>query len=531
MKIKNIILSIIALFAIFLSGCDSTQADTNKAPHKIDRQHVDNMSFDDNIQYHINNNGEYLDFTLINTGNNFIPIFYIDIDRDANSGYGDVNGAEYILEYNNIFKYIGNGQDWNWEYVSTLQTSDEYGHATITVKVPKNLLEGLSNSFYSRVFLLDGNWQFLGGSSNVSFTVEDNLPINDVIGDGDKIITVDNSETYIGFTHQFHNIHNPHVAYFIDSDNNTHTGDENGYDYIIEDDKIFNHNWSLIGQANFTRSGDTLTTYMWKYIVNLGNNIRVSAHIFDSNRNWKYYISGTVAIDGNGNGNNINRNKKIFIIGDSTVANPTPLGVGWGERVAQYMVNPENVHNLAQSGASSKSYRTQDWSDTKDFMRESNTEDGSYLLIHFGHNDETIEPHEQYMKTYPGIGNSFYNELRNYVIEARNIGVTPVLVTPVERMEKVAGWDLDYSHNTLDGDYAQTVRDLAQNEGVLLLDLQAKSWNKFNTYIDKAELISIFGYDPYDNSHFNSYGAGVVAGMVKELICESGDQSFCSQFR
>jgi lysophospholipase L1-like esterase len=97
-------------------------------------------------------------------------------------------------------------------------------------------------------------------------------------------------------------------------------------------------------------------------------------------------------------------------------------------------------------------------------------------------------------------------------------------------MEKTEGWELNHTHIKLKGDYAQTVRDLARDEGVLLLDLQDKSWRKFNTYRDKEELISIFGYGQ-DNSHFNSYGANVVAYWVKELICASGDQSFCSQFR
>ena len=242
----------------------------------------------------------------------------------------------------------------------------------------------------------------------------------------------------------------------------------------------------------------------------------------DSNRVLQEFSD---TVDGDDSGY-IEPNKKIFLIGDSTVNNPTDIGMGWGDQIGNYMVNPDNLYNLAQSGSSSKSYKEPDdyynnWPKTKRFIESTDIDNGGYLLIQFGHNDES---YDEDIKTYAGVGNSFYNELREYVVYAQSVSLTPVLITPVERMEKVDG----YLHYTHDG-YAQTVRDLAQKEGVLLLDLQDKSWNKFNEYKDTEELVSIFGYE--DNTHFNSYGADVIASLLKELICSSDNQTLCKQFK
>jgi pectinesterase len=230
--------------------------------------------------------------------------------------------------------------------------------------------------------------------------------------------------------------------------------------------------------------------------------------------------------------NTSNSQAKIFIIGDSTVHNTDEGEMGWGSSLNQYLLNPENIFNQARSGASSKSFKVEqswtdhDWSNTKDLITRTDTSNGAYLFIQFGHNDEIEEDEEGYvaLTTSPGRGNSFYTHLTTYIDEARSMGVTPVLITPVEGMLKNTGEQTAQFH----GEYAQTIRDLAEDKNVLLLDLQQKSWNEFNNYNDTEELRAVFGHD--DVVHFSPNGAASVARWIKELICEHSDSILCTQF-
>ncbi|RUM94255.1 MAG: hypothetical protein DSZ28_04145, partial [Thiothrix sp.] len=228
----------------------------------------------------------------------------------------------------------------------------------------------------------------------------------------------------------------------------------------------------------------------------------------------------------------------IFLIGDSTVHNSknpryNPTGEeekGWGSKLGEYMKNPDNVKNRARSGASSKSYRVDAawdqnhhyWKDTRERMRKADTRHGAYLFIQFGHNDEDNRYELAYTK--PGRDGSFYNHLNDYTQEAQDLGFTPVLITSVERM---------YPHNNSHGEYPQTVRDLAADKNILLLDLQDKSFNEFSKYNSSKEITNKFAYDDGtgDHTHFNPEGASIVAGWVKKLVCDSRDQTLCSQFK
>ncbi len=236
-------------------------------------------------------------------------------------------------------------------------------------------------------------------------------------------------------------------------------------------------------------------------------------------------------------------NKKIFIIGDSTVHNTTTYdGVrvhyGWGDLLSKYMKNPENIYNLAQPGASTRSYKERNelegdgwfhnWYQTKNIIENSDLSNGGYLFIQFGHNDKSDSYDVGDTGTLPGRGGSYYVHLKSYIQAARSYNLTPVLITPVERMIKNQGEELVYSHKTSLGGYANTVKMLAQDTGTLLLDLQQISWEKFNQYSDTKALQETFGYD--DVEHFSYDGANQVASWVRDLICNSGDDVLCGEF-
>ena len=264
---------------------------------------------------------------------------------------------------------------------------------------------------------------------------------------------------------------------------------------------------------------------------------------------------------------NLNTNKQIFLIGDSTINilkdfNRTYNGniyqshkVGWGHPFGNIFKNPQNYHNVAEGGASSRSYKQFSnlnyWDKTKILMQEANSSQNStYLLICLGLNDigaDAIDAKDNTTKTtFPGVGNSYYNELKEYIDYAKAHEITPVLITPVQSLKKYSKTEEmeDVFHRSY-GDYAETMRKLAEDEHILLLDLAKKSYDVFNSY-DPEQLLIDFsgGYDedeitpsgPHageplaDRVHLSLQGATKVAQWVKELACQSNDKLLCAQF-
>ena len=149
--------------------------------------------------------------------------------------------------------------------------------------------------------------------------------------------------------------------------------------------------------------------------------------------------------------------KKVHTIGDSTmseyVANGSTDKRGWGQMLEQFF-NLDNItiNNRGKAGASSKSfYKEPGFWDTlvkggKDEMKA-----GDFLLIQFAHNDEKNngadgEEVKRYfmMKgaTYRVSGIDYrgttpyetYKEyMRNFIKEAKEMGVKPIVVGPVSR--------------------------------------------------------------------------------------------------
>jgi lysophospholipase L1-like esterase len=192
------------------------------------------------------------------------------------------------------------------------------------------------------------------------------------------------------------------------------------------------------------------------------------------------------------------------------------------------MINPDMIFNRARSGASSKSFMpdrantNRDWPGMLALLQQTDRSQGAYLLIQFGHNDEDDSRPLNFSE--PGQDNDFYNNLKTFIHEARDLAVIPVLVTPVNRMYKGS-----HTHKNTHGDYPQTIRLLAEDEQVVLLDLEERSFNEFNAFPNTEAIFNQFAFD--DHTHFNPYGAKTVAGWLKELICSSPDQLLCSQFK
>jgi lysophospholipase L1-like esterase len=183
----------------------------------------------------------------------------------------------------------------------------------------------------------------------------------------------------------------------------------------------------------------------------------------------------------------------VFLVGDSTVCDqPREPWNSWGQMLPRFFKAGVAIANHAQSGESIKSSLG-----AKRFDKVfAEMRPGDWLFVQFGHND---------MKDKASNAPATYREnLRKIVARTRAQGGTPVLITSMERK---AGGESD----TL-SDYPQTVRDVAREDGGVLIDLHAMSKVLYRAL--GAELEKAF----QDGTHHNNYGSYELAKCVAEGI-------------
>jgi len=186
----------------------------------------------------------------------------------------------------------------------------------------------------------------------------------------------------------------------------------------------------------------------------------------------------------------------VYLLGDSTVCDqPREPWDSWGQMLTRFLKPDIAVANHAESGesvASSLSARRFD----KVF---SLMKPGDYLLMQFGHNDMKNKS--------PGALESYKSDLKHLVAETRKRGGIPVLVTSMERKNGV-------EKDTL-GEYPETVRQVAKEDNVTLIDLHAMSralYKALGQDIDKAF---------QDGTHHNNYGSYELAQCIVDGIRQS----------
>ena len=201
-------------------------------------------------------------------------------------------------------------------------------------------------------------------------------------------------------------------------------------------------------------------------------------------------------------GNTLPPQIRIVLVGDSTVTDDS----GWGTGFRSLAGSGVEVLNLAANGRSSKSFLDEGrW-------KEAISRRGHYYLIQFGHNDEPGKGQER--ETDPET--TFRANISRYVDEARAAGATPVLVTSLVRRL----YDQNGSIRTTQTPYVNTVRALAREKQVPLIDLHALSladaeeagddvWADLSPRDEKGEV---------DRTHLNAKGSAVVGRMVVEAL-------------
>lgn len=261
----------------------------------------------------------------------------------------------------------------------------------------------------------------------------------------------------------------------------------------------------------------------------------------------------------------------VFLASDSTCKDYSSSGMwssgvtrnegGWGEFLQCFFNGAVSVQNYANGGRSSRN-----------FINEGNLDKikqqikkGDYLFIQFGHNDcsnssgyledryvplgtpnkkgiypvtegKKVRTPDSYVEKY---GTTFYSYdcggtykwyLMQYVNAAREVGATPVLVTPVSRKYFDGKGRITPHHDSKDTStktmitrnnaYVEAVRQLAKEQKVILIDgfeitknLYEKSYSDFGN--DMAARALMF---PGDSTHNNKLGAFIIAGEFAKQI-------------
>jgi lysophospholipase L1-like esterase len=179
----------------------------------------------------------------------------------------------------------------------------------------------------------------------------------------------------------------------------------------------------------------------------------------------------------------------VFVLGDSTVCDqPAEPWNSWGQMLPRFLKPDVCVANNAESGESIKSSLGAHRFDKVFATMKTN----DWLLLQFGHNDMKDRATNA-LATYKA-------NLKKIVARTRSLGGTPVLIPSMERKGGAVKPTLK--------DYPETVREVAREDGVAMIDLNAMSLEFYHAL--GTNLNAAF----QDPTHHNNYGSYELAKCV-----------------
>ncbi|PTQ95519.1 lysophospholipase L1-like esterase [Mucilaginibacter yixingensis] len=214
------------------------------------------------------------------------------------------------------------------------------------------------------------------------------------------------------------------------------------------------------------------------------------------------------------------RKTKIYMIGDSTMClygtRQFPI-TGWGMPFADYFDPTVTIDNRAKGGRSTRTFLEENrWQPIADSLQP-----GDYVIMQFGHNDEAKEP--QFAARYTPVPD-YKTNLIKFITESRQKNAIPILVTPVSRRN----FDKDGNAKETHVEYTQAVFDVGKQYQVPVIDLDAKSRALYQQLgPDRSKLLFMeldsaehpnYPVGRHDNTHFNEYGARLMAEIVLNEI-------------
>jgi lysophospholipase L1-like esterase len=210
---------------------------------------------------------------------------------------------------------------------------------------------------------------------------------------------------------------------------------------------------------------------------------------------------------------------KIWLIGDSTMSVKEVKAypeTGWGMPFAYFFDSTVTVDNRAMNGRSTRTFiEEKRWEPVVNNMQE-----GDYVLIQFGHNDE-VPSKKSYVPE-----KDFKTNLIKYITDTRSKKANPVLITPVARRKFDSTGHVEETHAI----YAKLVRDVSKEQNVPLIDLSEKS-KALLQQLGPESSKYLFNYltpgehpnypdGKQDDTHFNELGARLMAEIVLKEIRE-----------
>lgn len=216
----------------------------------------------------------------------------------------------------------------------------------------------------------------------------------------------------------------------------------------------------------------------------------------------------------------------LFLIGDSTVNNPTKGLQGWGTPIEK-LFDPAKIHvvNKARGGRSSRTYYTEGlWEQVLAEIKP-----GDYVLMQFGHNDGGPLSGEKARASIKGNGDETQDVadaktgkteavhtygwyLRKYCTDAKAKGATPIVLSLVPRNI----WKDEQTIARASKDYGKWAAEAAKQAGAPFVDLNeiiAARYEKLGAEKVKSEL-----FTATDHTHTTPAGAALNAECVVEGI-------------
>ena len=204
----------------------------------------------------------------------------------------------------------------------------------------------------------------------------------------------------------------------------------------------------------------------------------------------------------------------VYIAGDSTVVDQDKEPwAAWGQMLPNFVTDKISIANNAESGETIKSFV----GERRYAKIMSTIKKGDYLMIQFAHNDMKGGPGNVPIPEYKQI-------MTRFITEAKAKGATTILVTAMNRRN----FDADNKINQTLGEYPQATRDVAAEQHVGLIDLNAMSKTLYEAMGPDGTLKAFVHYpansfpgqttELKDDTHFNAYGAYELARSIVQAI-------------
>ena len=208
---------------------------------------------------------------------------------------------------------------------------------------------------------------------------------------------------------------------------------------------------------------------------------------------------------------------KIFIAGDSTASIKDVKAYpenGWGMPFVYFWDSTVTVVNKAKNGRSTSSFQTEGlW---KSIMDEAS--EGDYVFIQFGHNDEVPT------KKTATTPEQFKSNLKKFITETRERKAIPVLLTSMARRKFDSTGKIVGTHD----EYMKITRAVAKEENAVLFDMDIITQQLYQKFGAENSALLFLQLKPGehpnhpqgkdDNTHFNEFGARLVAQLVLKEI-------------